>query len=59
MAENFKDITLIENFMGIIDSMNPDMLPAGAMVDQNNVVCVKRNQVQVRNGYKKVVFDEE
>lgn len=45
--------------MGIIDSMNPDMLPAGAMVDQNNVVCVKRNQVQVRNGYKKVVFDEE
>lgn len=59
MAENFKDITLIEDFRGIIDSMNADLLPAGAMVNQINVVCVKKNQLQVRSGYKKIIFDEE
>tara|TARA_R110000868_G_scaffold345777_1_gene606884 strand:+ start:34 stop:213 length:180 start_codon:yes stop_codon:yes gene_type:complete len=59
LAEPFKDITLIEDFRGIVDSMNPDLLPAGAMVNQINVVCIKKNQLQVRNGYKKIVFDEE
>jgi hypothetical protein len=59
LAEPSKDVTLIEDFRGIVDSMNADLLPAGAMVNQNNVVCQKRNQIQVRSGYKKIVFDEE
>ena len=59
MAEPFKDVTIIEDFRGIIDSTNADLIPAGAMVNQNNVVCIKRNQLEIRSGYKKVVFDEE
>lgn len=59
MGEPAKDVTIIEDFRGIIDSMNADLLPAGAMVNQNNVICIKRNQLEIRSGYKKVIFDEE
>jgi hypothetical protein len=59
LAENFKDLTIVEDFRGIIDSMNADLLPAGAMVNQINIGCVKKNQLQVRSGYKKIIFDEE
>lgn len=59
MAEPFKDVTIIEDFRGIIDSTNADLIPAGAMVNQSNVICIKRNQLEIRSGYKKVVFDEE
>ena len=59
MAEPFKDVTIIEDFRGIIDSTNADLIPAGAMVNQNNVICIKRNQLEIRSGYKKINFDEE
>jgi hypothetical protein len=59
LAEQAKDVTIIEDFRGIIDSTNADLIPAGAMVNQNNVICIKRNQLEIRSGYKKVVFDEE
>ena len=59
MGEQTKDVTVIEDFRGIVDSINADLLPAGAMVNQINVVCQKRNQIQIRSGYKKIVFDEE
>lgn len=59
MAEPVKDVTVIEDFRGIIDSTNADLIPAGAMVNQNNVICIKRNQLEIRSGYRKINFDEE
>ena len=59
MAEPSKDVTIIEVFRGIIDSVNADVLPAGAMVNQINVICIKKNQLEIRSGYKKILFDEE
>lgn len=58
MAEIGKELTVIESFAGIVDSYNPDLLPAGAMVDQVNLVCTKKDLLEVRQGYKKVLFED-
>lgn len=58
MAEIPKDITVVENFSGLVDSLNPDLVQAGAMVNQVNLVCIRQNLLEVRSGYAKIQFEE-
>jgi len=58
LAEISKDITVVDGFSGLVDSYNPDLVPAGAMVNQVNLVCIKQNLLEVRQGYLKVEFED-
>lgn len=58
MAEIPKDLTIVENFAGLVDSYNPDLVQAGAMVNQVNLVCTRQSLLEVRQGFVKVQFED-
>jgi hypothetical protein len=47
------------DFAGLVTNADPRDIPPGAAQEQVNICCISPGELQVRLGYREVVFDQE
>jgi hypothetical protein len=54
-----EDGTVINDFPGLIDNIDPRDIPPGSADVQTNAACVKMGELQVRLGVRDVTFEAD
>lgn len=50
---------MINDFLGLVNNVDPRNLPPGAAEVQTNCTCVKNGELQVRLGLRELTYDSE
>lgn len=59
MADRAETQLDIRDFVGMIDSFDPEDFPAGAADNQVNMICCVVGEMSTRKGYRLVTFEQE